>query len=200
MSIESFTDIYPADETFARDISRWPDFGASSSANFMAGVFLNEGADGISQSFKHLREAAKYGDNTNIQRMTLLRDRNRAAVYLGASVKAMEGILKNSTLDQITFNSQTEFAFSRGLLHPEVFPNPVDEEVDPRRIQAFLGIVRNDKTFGTFFEAGFNNLPYSLARLLRETELAKHPDVVLSFKEYVNLINTAKQGGASNQI
>ena len=197
MTIENFNSAYPANETFVSDVSRRPEFD-SSPVRSMAKIYLHEGADGLRRYAEYHERAVRVGDNAGIQMAASNRDKNKAAVLLGASVLSIEEIISEGRFNQIAFNSRMEEAY-RGAQSPDprIVSNPIIEEIGKDDIEKILSVVRVDKTFGNLFRsAGIGNLPISLRVVIRGSELTRYSNEVLDeYVKRVALIQEAKKNG-----
>jgi hypothetical protein len=198
VTIENFNSAYPANETFVSDVSRRPEFGSFSPVGFMARIYLREGAHGLRHHGEDHDRAVSLGDNAGIQTAASNRDKNKAAVLLGAAVISIEEILSDCEFDQMAFNSRMEDAY-RGARAPDprVISNPIAEKIEKDDIEKILSVVRVDKTFGNLFRsAGLGNLPLSMRVIIRGSELTRYSNGVLDeFVKRVALIQEAKKNG-----
>jgi hypothetical protein len=173
MSIEIFFEQHPADSLFAESVS-WPKTrNERSPIRFMSDILINEGQQGLKVASPPFRDAYASGNQREIERIRGQYLNNASAIYLGVSLRAIEGILANGHFDHDEFNAWLKLAYTGTYLEPLAIDGKDLDILNKDQMRAITQAATADKTFADFFKQDFQVLPQSMQRFLSEEGLTR---------------------------
>lgn len=170
MSVEQFFYEYPANNTFAQEISFPPTGERKSPVRFMAEKLTNQGREGLVKVGPDFLDAVSAENQRLIQRYIGSYLKNSSAIYLGASIMAIEDILKDGHFDSHEFNSRLRYFYSATFLDPVLAPNEGMELIEEDKMKDIIKVATKDKTFTTFFYENFTALPAGFRHYLDQRD------------------------------
>ena len=173
MSIEIFFEQHPANSLFAESVS-WPKTrNERSPIRFMSDILIREGQQGLKVASLPFRDAHALGNLREIERTKGQYLNNASAVYLGVSLRTIEGILANGNFDHDEFNTRLKLAYTDTYLEPLAIDGQGLEVLDKDQMRVITQVAMADKTFAAFFKKDFQVLPEGMQQFLSEEGLVK---------------------------
>ena len=108
-----------------------------------------------------------------------------SAVYLGASLIAIEGMLRHGVFDQAEYFSLIGKAFEDTPWTPRFPENPIEESIGEEDLARMRMVANEDRTLASFFGSAISSLPRSMQQYLQDGGFLKSMDSVLIISDYI---------------